>query len=123
MRLFLTDIALERCRLNLAQIARAAGPTASNSDGWSRRCSVAEFAVPRLTPTSRAGQEAAPPGRGALEAAADLVKATGYHRRDGELADLRRELDGLAPLSGKLGSRLRGNDAAASDAPPAPSCA
>ena len=28
--------------------------------------------------------------------AADLVKATGYHRRDGKLAELRQQLDGLA---------------------------
>jgi len=110
MRLFLTDIALERCRLNLAQIARGSRTASAKASAfgmtgagswiarWFRRKEAttdnrsdgARGSDPEgLTPFVRLAEAH-------WKQAADLVKETGYHRRDGELAELRRQLDGLA---------------------------
>ena len=116
MRLFLADIALERCRLNLAQIARARGSDpAGRTPSAARGRSIVDWLLgrkPQPTPAAtrpvreqdQQGAKGSDPqgltpsllrlAEAHWKQTADLVKETGYHRRDPELAELRRELDG-----------------------------
>jgi hypothetical protein len=85
MRLFLTVYQLERARLLLAQMPQ---PTVER--GWFGRTKTIP---PVLTPQHRAMVQDA---EQAWKDASDLIQATGYHRRDGELAALRTTLDALS---------------------------
>jgi tetratricopeptide (TPR) repeat protein len=85
MRLFLTDWHLESARLLLAQLPRPAART-TGMLWWAK--SVVE--APALNAEQREMRRQAEEH---VQAAASLIEATGYHRRDGELADLRARLD------------------------------
>jgi len=116
MRLYLTDIALERCRLCLAQLPQAPAPQAparlpqmpaqekpkppGRWDMWAW-LSRAKTPEPPAAPPAPAPRPALSPQHRELialaerhwQAAAKLVEETGYHLRDPELYLLRGELD------------------------------
>jgi tetratricopeptide (TPR) repeat protein len=82
MRLFLTDYYLERARLLLIQL-----PQPAVQRGWFGRTKTIP---PTLTAQHRTMLQDA---EQAWKEANDLIQTTGYHRRDGELAKLRIQLD------------------------------
>ena len=87
MRLFLTDYELESARLLVAQLPQ---PTAER--GWFGR---SRTIGPVLSAQHRTMLRDA---EQAWKDANSLIQATGYHRRDGELADLRKLLDALPKI-------------------------
>jgi len=85
MRLFLADFHLERARLLLAQL-----PQAKVERGWfGGTKTVPAVLMPQHRAMLREAEQA-------WKVAADLIQATGYHPRDGELEALRDALDALA---------------------------
>jgi tetratricopeptide (TPR) repeat protein len=85
MRLFLTDWHLESARLLLAQLPRPATRT-TGMLWWSK--TVVE--PPTLNGEQKEMRRQAEEH---VQAAAKLIEATGYHRRDRELAELRSQVD------------------------------
>jgi hypothetical protein len=109
MRLFLTDWHLESARLLLAQMGsdpQGLTPGAPRSSWWQRW--FGSDASASSAQNGRNGMGSAPASAGAqgltpakmrrqaeehVQAAAKLIEATGYHRRDRELRELRTQLD------------------------------